>query len=74
MIEGLLAVSEESLVSSCKEGIQLTSGICSSQSFASTISCVRLSELPTSRTMLGKPDGLGAGSIPESACFFFVPS
>ena len=55
-----------------KEEIWLTAGMCSSQSLASISSCERLSELPTSRTMLGRLEL--AGQTPESACFFLNPS
>ena len=51
----------------------LTSNTVSSQSLASIFSCLRL-ESPTSRTTLGRPDGLGTGATPASACFFLDQS
>ena len=50
----------------------LTSGMCWSQSLASILSCVRLSESPTSKAMLGRRDR--AGRTVASACFFLDPS
>ena len=52
----------------------LTSNTVSSQSLASIFSCLRLSESPTSRTTLGRPDGLGTSATPASACFFLDQS
>ena len=57
-----------------KEKNRLTSRVCSSQSFASIFSCVRLSELPTSNTTLGRSESDAVGWILVSASFILRTS
>ena len=72
--DGKLYLKKFWWVSDNKGRNRLTSNTVSSQSLASIFNCLRLSESPTSRMTLGRPDGLGTGATPASACFFLDQS